>query len=367
MSNSVRFLNIPDNDVSIRQANPEKGHSHALYYALIFFAAITGIAISMYVQHTLLSIVTAFTVLFCTAVFFKYIFYRQMWVNLSHALLILATLVNFSNAYITFQSIDVLNIQLILLAILFSFYMLGNEWGLFYSLLNLVPTLIFFILEYNNNYFNALRSGKVDLYELIISLFVDIVLIVIIQTAHHKSYFLNLMKTKNEAGGIDLNQVIELTNKNEEILSEVNSEITRTFESGRKTGQIFQNETGLRVLIAEDNPVNVTLIKKMLAKWDIMPTIAGNGEEVIELLKSGNFDIVLMDIHMPVLNGLDAAMGIRKLSDAKKAGIPIIAITAAALSSMKEQVLNSGMNDYLPKPFRPDDLMEKIHHLVAFS
>jgi CheY-like chemotaxis protein len=367
MSNNVSFLNFPDNDVSIRQIASDKGTNRALYYALIFFAAASGLFISIYVQHTFLNVVTAFTVLFCTAIFFKYIVYRPMWVQVSHALLILATLVNFNNAYFSFQSIDILNIQLILLAILFSFYLMGNEWGLFYSALNLVPTLIFIILEYNNNYFNALRSGKVDLRELIISLIVDTILIIIIQTIYHKSYFLNLMKAKNIAEAVDLNQIIELTNKNDETLSEVNSEITRTFESGRKIGQIFQKETGLRVLIAEDNPVNVVLIKKMLAKWDINPTIAGNGEEVIDLLKSGSFDIVLMDIQMPVLNGFDAAMGIRKLSDTKKASIPIIAITAAALSSMKEQVLKSGMNDYLPKPFRPDDLMEKIHRLVAFS
>lgn len=367
MSNNVGFLNFLDNDVSARQLASGRGHNPAVYYAMIFFSAVAGLSLSIYVQHTLLSIVTAFTVLFCAAIFLKYVVYRPMWAQMSHALLILATLVNFSNAYITFQSIDLLNIQLILLAILFSFYMMGNEWGLFYSLLNLVPTLVFIILEYNNNYFNALRSGKVDLYELIISLIVDTILIVIIQTIYHKSYFLNLMKAKNIAEAVDLNQIIELTNKNDETLSEVSSEITRTFESGGKTAQIFQKEAGLRVLIAEDNAVNVVLIKKMLAKWDITPTIAGNGEEVIDLLKSGSFDIVLMDIQMPVLNGFDAAIGIRKLSDTKKASIPIIAITAAALSSMKEQVLNSGMNDYLPKPFRPDDLMEKIHRLVAFS
>ncbi|GAC1302527.1 MAG: hypothetical protein NVSMB24_07250 [Mucilaginibacter sp.] len=367
MSNNVSFLDCPDNDVSTKKIASDKGHNHALYYALIFFAAVAGLFITIYVEHTFLSVVTAFTVLFCTAIFFKYIVYRPMWVQVSHALLILATLVNFSNAYVTFQSIDILNIQLILLAILFSFYMMGNEWGLFYSALNLVPTLIFVVLEYNNNYFNALRSGKVDLYQLIISLFVDTILIVVIQTAYHKSYFQNLMKAKNDTDAVDLNQVVELTNRNEVILSEVNSEITRTFESGRKMGQIFQKEASLRVLIAEDNAVNVALIKKMLSKWDITPTIAGNGEEVIDLLKSGSFDIVLMDIQMPVLNGFDAAIGIRKLPDAKKASIPIIAITAAAFTSMKEQVRNSGMNDYLPKPFRPDDLMEKIHHLVAFS
>ncbi|MDB5130408.1 MAG: luxQ 8 [Mucilaginibacter sp.] len=367
MSNNLSFLNFSDNNVSIRQPVPGKVRHRVLYYALIFFAAIAGITISIYVHHTALSIVTAFTFLFCAAIFLKYIVYRPMWAQISHVMLILATLINFSNAYLSFQNVNILSIQLILLAIVFSFYLLGNEWGLFYSLLNLVPTLVFFILEYNNNYFNALRSGKVDLYELIISLFIDTILIAVIQTAYHRSYFLNLMKAKNNEEAADLVQIMELTSKNDEALSEVSSEITRAFESGRKTSQIFQNQVSLRVLIAEDNPLNVALIKKMLAKWNITPTIADNGEEVIELLKSGNFDIVLMDIQMPVLNGFDAAIGIRRLPDPKKAGIPIIAITAAALSSIKEQVLNSGMNDYLPKPFNPDDLMEKIHHLVAFS
>jgi CheY-like chemotaxis protein len=121
----------------------------------------------------------------------------------------------------------------------------------------------------------------------------------------------------------------------------------------------------VRMLIAEDNPVNVLLMKKLLSKWDITPTIAENGERAIEILKYGNFDIILMDLQMPVLNGFDASMLIRKMQDPKKSGVPIIALSAAALTDIKEQVFDSGMNDYVSKPFKPEELMEKIQSLVT--
>ena len=120
----------------------------------------------------------------------------------------------------------------------------------------------------------------------------------------------------------------------------------------------------LRVLIAEDNMVNVMLMKKLFSKWGITPTIAENGERAIEMVQYSNFDIILMDLQMPVLNGFDAATEIRKMRDPKKANIPIIALTASALFDIKERVFNSGMNDYVSKPFKPDELKEKMQNLV---
>ena len=123
--------------------------------------------------------------------------------------------------------------------------------------------------------------------------------------------------------------------------------------------------TGLRVLIAEDNPVNVMLMKKLFSKWNITPTIAENGERAVEIVQYGNFDVILMDLQMPVMNGFDASKEIRKMTDPAKSGIPIIALTASALFDIREQVTAAGMNDYVAKPFKPDDLMEKIQNLVA--
>ena|ERR1700749_408338 len=119
------------------------------------------------------------------------------------------------------------------------------------------------------------------------------------------------------------------------------------------------------MLIAEDNPVNVLLMQKLLSKWNIVPVIAGDGEQALEMASANDFDIILMDLQMPVMSGFDAAMGIRKLADAKKASTPIIALTAAAMADMNEQITNAGMNDYVSKPFKPKDLLEKIQTLVA--
>jgi signal transduction histidine kinase/ActR/RegA family two-component response regulator len=128
--------------------------------------------------------------------------------------------------------------------------------------------------------------------------------------------------------------------------------------------EIEEPGSNLRVLIAEDNPVNVMLMKKLFSKWKIVPTIAENGERAVEIVQYGNFDIILMDLQMPVMNGFDASMEIRKMTDPAKSSIPIIALTASALFDIRDQVTNAGMNDYVAKPFKPDELMEKIQNLV---
>ncbi|MGY3213234.1 ATP-binding protein [Mucilaginibacter sp. HD30] len=139
----------------------------------------------------------------------------------------------------------------------------------------------------------------------------------------------------------------------------------------KKTPTVIQTEaeafSAMRVLIAEDNPVNVMLMKKLLSKWNISPFIAENGERAVEFMQYGNFDIILMDLQMPVMNGFDAAIEIRKMADPKKANVPIIALTASALFDIKERVYNSGMNDYVSKPFKPDELYDKILNLVRLA
>ncbi|MFD2147523.1 ATP-binding protein [Mucilaginibacter antarcticus] len=123
--------------------------------------------------------------------------------------------------------------------------------------------------------------------------------------------------------------------------------------------------SSIRMLIAEDNPVNVMLMKKLLSKWNIAPTIAENGERAVELVQYGNFDIILMDLQMPVMNGFDAAIEIRKMADIQKSRIPIIALTASALFDIRERVQESGMDDYVSKPFKPSELFDKIQSLVS--
>ena len=120
----------------------------------------------------------------------------------------------------------------------------------------------------------------------------------------------------------------------------------------------------MNVLIAEDNPVNVMLMKKLFSKWKLSPVFAENGAIAVERVQYGNFDIVLMDLQMPVMDGFEAATEIRKLNDKTKANIPIIALTASALFDIRERIIAAGMNDYVSKPFKPEELKEKMHSLV---
>lgn len=374
MARTVNFAHSPiDKLFSADQPVPGPEKMRPLYiWILIAVAGVAGLATSIYFYHTVISVITAFSLLFCLSLLFKYLYFNPIWRQIAHVMLIMATLVNFNNAYLALQNINIITIQLILLTILFSFNMLGKEWGLFYSFLNLVPTLVFFVLEYNNNYFVALRSGSVDLTALIISLGFDLVLILLLVGKSILPIF-NKLRVKTR---VEEENYLEPTNTMTETVAEVITEkelapyqptidLTSTLAETEQHIPMAENTKGLRLLIAEDNPLNVKLMKKVFAKWDITPTIAENGEKAIEILQYNNFDIILMDLQMPVLDGFGAARGIRKMKDPEKAGIPIIALTAAAFQNLEEQISDAGMNGYLSKPFNPEELMTKINQQLA--
>lgn len=120
----------------------------------------------------------------------------------------------------------------------------------------------------------------------------------------------------------------------------------------------------INVLIAEDNPVNVMVISKLLAVRNITPVIAGNGLLTVKMMQENKFDLVLMDIYMPDMGGFTAAKAIRAMEDEEKSKVPIIALTASVSEDVKLKVKESGMNDYLAKPFTPQALFEKIEKLL---
>lgn len=117
---------------------------------------------------------------------------------------------------------------------------------------------------------------------------------------------------------------------------------------------------GIKVLIAEDNPINMMIASKFLDKWGVIYKQAKNGLEAVSLFGENNFDVVLMDLEMPEMDGYGALNAIREINST----IPAIAFTAAVFDNMKEILLSSGFNDFIQKPFRPQDLQAK---LVAFS
>ena len=115
----------------------------------------------------------------------------------------------------------------------------------------------------------------------------------------------------------------------------------------------------MRVLLVEDNDINRLYAKSILKNWQSETETAENGLVAIEKLKSGNFDVVLMDVQMPVMDGYETTKAIRQM-EAPKSATPIVALTANATRIDVEKCLAAGMNDFLPKPFTPDDLYRKL-------
>ncbi|MEN0053436.1 MAG: ATP-binding protein, partial [Mucilaginibacter sp.] len=523
--------------------------------------------------------------------------YKPNWYLISHALLIVGTIANMSIVYVSLQSINIITVQVVIIIIIFGYYMVGQKWGLIYSLLNTLPVLLFLIIEYRYNYVISIKPDRIDQATMMISLFANFILLIYIhshfynafiknirqlklsakkqavlnvqlegaiekaeKSAYAKSEFLSTMSheirtplnavigmsnllmmgsprpeqrenleilkfsannllaivndvldfNKIEAGklvfeNIRFNltemmnnicgaQILKATEKglqfkltidealkdkvffgdptrltqiifnlisnavkftergsvkvmvtcledrhntitvnflvkdtgigiDEENLSSVfepftqeslattrqysgtglglaivkrllnmqglkinlsskkgvGSEFSFNMEFPVSTEVVIKNENKqtentdkfglkyLKLLIAEDNMVNVMLMKKLLSKWEITPTIAENGERAVEFMQYGNFDIILMDLQMPIMNGFDAANEIRKMADPKKARVPIIALTASAMADIKDKICEAGMNDYVSKPFKPDELIEKIQNYMAIA
>jgi len=120
---------------------------------------------------------------------------------------------------------------------------------------------------------------------------------------------------------------------------------------------------GINVLVAEDNLMNQKFLSKVLDKCQIKYTVCDNGEMALKQAENEIFDLVLMDIQMPIMNGYETTKAIRKLSNANK-DIPIIALTASALVDERKKVLEVGMNDHLSKPFSPDQLRTAVEALI---
>ncbi len=125
------------------------------------------------------------------------------------------------------------------------------------------------------------------------------------------------------------------------------------------------SSSGHRILVVEDNKINQIVVAKMLTKIGMQVVTANNGIEALNEIKAQNFDLILMDIQMPKMDGYRATAEIRKMADPMKRDVPIIALTASAFLTEKEKAKLFGMNDHVGKPFSPEDLMEKIKMCLA--
>jgi signal transduction histidine kinase/CheY-like chemotaxis protein len=597
MSNKPGFFNLSINNIlSDDQSILDRARIRLLYYGLgIVFIAVAALLSNIYLQNEPILTSIAAGVLFFTVVFFKLLTYRPDWKFISHSLLILATIINLGDVFITFQNVNIVAIQTVVLVIIFSYYMLGKGFGLLYSLLNLAPVLGFLLLQYTNGYYIQFKPEVVDQSTIIIAVFANFILLIYIHSHFYNAFYKSIqdLKTTSDAQtdlNVKLEKAIDKAEKSShaksEFLSTMSHEIRtplnavigmsnlllmsnprhdqkenldilkfsaanllaivndvldfNKIEAGKvlfenisfnleelmnsicggqkikaeEKGLVFKldvdsalnhkilfgdptrltqvifnlvsnaikftkdgnvwvtanviedrhntitvnfaikdtgigiepdnldsifepfaqesitttrqyggtglglaiikrllelqglkmnvdskiglgsefsfsmeftvstekyvphvenqpvllnhdNMSHIRVLIAEDNVVNIMLMKKLFSKWNMTPTIAENGERAVELVQYGNFDLILMDLQMPIMNGFDSAIEIRKMADTRKANIPIIALTASALFDIRERVFSSGMNDYVSKPFKPEELLEKMQSLTV--
>ncbi|QXH48390.1 response regulator [Pseudomonas xanthosomatis] len=124
-------------------------------------------------------------------------------------------------------------------------------------------------------------------------------------------------------------------------------------------------ERRARILLVEDNPVNQLVAKGMLGKLGCQVQVAAQGAEALECLEQATFDLVLMDCNMPVMDGYEASRRIRQ--SGRWPQLPIVALTANAMPEERERCRAAGMNDYLAKPFRREELVALIDHWVPLS
>ena len=115
-----------------------------------------------------------------------------------------------------------------------------------------------------------------------------------------------------------------------------------------------------KVLVAEDSSVIQNLTKKILQMQSYQISSVKNGKQVLDVLQKENFDIILMDINMPIMDGMECSRNIRALDDPEKSKIPIIAITGNAQNYSIDEFKEAGINDYLPKPLNFDALVETV-------
>ena len=121
------------------------------------------------------------------------------------------------------------------------------------------------------------------------------------------------------------------------------------------------------ILLVEDNDINVLIAQKFLERWQVTLDVATNGEDAVAKVQDKDYDLILMDLQMPIMDGYEATRRIRQLTDVRKQSVPIIALTASALAEEREKVLATGMNDYVTKPINPQHLGSKMAEQLRLS
>ena len=136
---------------------------------------------------------------------------------------------------------------------------------------------------------------------------------------------------------------------------------------GHKPETLNQRLAGNRILVVEDNIINQMVVTNMLRNLKMEVVTANHGLEALDRINEYNFDLILMDIQMPEMDGYRATAAIRKMADPVKRDVPIIALTASAFLTHEDKAKLFGMNEHVGKPFSPDELLEKIDKLLRVA
>ncbi len=144
-------------------------------------------------------------------------------------------------------------------------------------------------------------------------------------------------------------------------------EISKIEKKSAITPELEKELSNLNILVVEDNTINQLVIENILNLWKINFKIANHGKEAIKLLEDENFDLIFMDISMPIMNGFETTQYIRNYFEPPKKDIPICAFTASASPEFKYKVIDEGMNDYLAKPVTPEKMYRKIVEMLGIT
>lgn len=147
-------------------------------------------------------------------------------------------------------------------------------------------------------------------------------------------------------------------------ISQESAAITKEISGSKYKDMVLASR--LKVLLVEDNSVNRQLALALFKSNTISFDIAVNGQEGVEKFKSGSYDLVLMDVQMPIMGGLEATMAIRAFEKQSGGHVPILSMTAHAMKGDRDKCLEAGMDDYLTKPLNPDTVFEAVYrHTLA--
>jgi len=122
------------------------------------------------------------------------------------------------------------------------------------------------------------------------------------------------------------------------------------------------NLEGVRVLVVDDNDINLMVVKQFLNKWNLIYDDAKNGAQALEKIKKNKYDLILLDLQMPIKDGFSVAKEVRMMDHPYFKDLPIIALSASVSANITDRVIAAGMNDYLGKPFDPEILFQKLKY-----